>query len=313
MMKFGLDSYSFHLALAAGRYDIFRTLDWLENRGFSGLQININGPDGRFLGRDPSDLAHVRRVRTTLEQKGFFAEVGGGHASEPDTVARQLHLAADLGADTLRTVVGFDTSLAHTMDRTRRSLEASLPLARQLGVRIAVENHEDITAAELHELLESIDDPLLGICLDTGNDLVVYGDPLDGARLLAPRAMTTHLKDQKLVRVGATIYSVGVRLGTGDVDLPAILQVIKKESTLDRLLLQNCTGYSAPLNKHHRPDLHPVDRYSGIPSFATAAEARTAGFLLSPDDLTSTELTAAAIKQETEIEQDLSYVRSLIT
>ena len=133
-MKIGLDSFSFHIALAAGRYDLFRALDWMAELGFSGLQININGPAGRFLGCDPSDTAHLKRVRAALEQKGFFAEIGGGHATEPALVAAQLRLAAAIGADTLRTVVGYTTSMAHTIDLTAFDIDlAALRVAAALG------------------------------------------------------------------------------------------------------------------------------------------------------------------------------------
>lgn len=312
-MRLGLDSFSFQIALASGSYDLFRTLDWMAARGLSGLQININGPDGRFLGRDPSDVAHLKRVRSALEQKGFFAEIGGGYAIEPTTVERQLRLAAALGADTLRTVVGFDQSITHTIEQAKCTLENSLPLAQQLGVRIAVENHEDITAPELHQVLTQINDPMIGACLDTGNDLVVYGDPHAGARLLAPLAVSTHIKDQKIVRVGDTIYSVGVPLGTGDIDLRAILQVIVNDSTLDRILIQDTTGYSAALNKFNRADLLPTRDYVDVPNHATETELRAAGLLLSIDGLSPGELATLAQRQEQNIVQDLALVRSLLS
>lgn len=311
-MKIGIDTFSFHIALAAGEYDIFRTLDWLDDLGFAGLQININGPDGRFLGRDPSDLAHLKRVRAALEQKGFFAEIGGGHATQPAKVEAQLRLAAAIGADTLRTVVGYTTSMAHTIDLTQRSMLQNLPLARELGVRIAIENHEDITAGELRLLLDTINDPQIGTCLDTGNDLIVYGDPVDGARLLAPVAMTTHIKDHKLVRVGDTIQSVGVPLGTGDIDLPAILKVIAVDSPLDRILLQDTTGYSSRLNRFDRPDIHPTSDYADIPSYPDEPALRADNLFMQLDTLTPEELKQLAAQQNKNIEQDLSYLRGLL-
>lgn len=311
-MKIGLDSYSFHIALAAGRYDIFRTLDWMADLGLSGLQININGPDGRFLGRDPGDASQVKRVRAALEAKGFFSEIGGRRTA-PEMLRWQLQLCSDLGADVLRTLLVLQEDLPSTLSRTREDLEAILPFAESLGVRIALENHEDVTAAELRQLLDQVPHPHLGACIDTGNDLVVYGDPLEAARALVGRAVTTHVKDQKIVRVGDTIHSVGVRLGAGDVDLPAILEVICRQSGLDRILIQNCTGYSAPLNRHQRDDLHPSGDFSGVPGYAGRDELRRAGLLLDLDGLTPGELTELARRQEADIIRDLTYVRSLVT
>lgn len=311
-MKLGIDSYSFHLQLAAGRYDVFRTLDWVAAHRLAGIQLNINGPHGRFLGADPSDAAHVNRVRHRAAELGLFLEVGGAHITDAPLIAQQLHLAAALGADTLRTVVGYHDSLAATIARAQAAIDQLLPLARQLGVRIAIENHEDVTAGELRALLDAVDDPLIGACIDTGNDLVVYGDPLSAARQLAPHALSTHIKDQKLVRVGDTVHSVGVPLGSGDIDLPAILEVIRRETTLDRLLIQDTTGYSARLNPFHRPDLGPAGSTTAVLPRATPAELLAAGHPLQLDALTSAELGALAEKQEAQLERDIACISRLL-
>ncbi len=311
-MRLGLDSFSFHLALAAGAYDLFRTLDWMEAQGLSGLQININGPRGRFLSGEPTDASHLRRVRRALESKGFFTEIGGGHATDAALVARQLELAAAIGADVLRTVIGFHETIHATIERTRAAMEMVLPLAHRLGVRIAIENHEDVTAAELRQLIDALDDPFIGACLDTGNDLVVYGDPLAAARDLAPRAFTTHLKDHRLARVAGTVYSIGMPLGTGDIDLPPILDVIRRESALDRILIQDTTGYASVLNPFKRADLRPPHDYPGIPAYTTSAEAAQAGLILRLDDLPPHELITLAAQQEHHLLQDIALIRRLL-
>ncbi|TVQ18282.1 MAG: sugar phosphate isomerase/epimerase [Spirochaetaceae bacterium] len=310
-MKIGVDSYSFQIALAAGVYDVFRTIDSLGALGVSGIQININGPDGRFLGGEPTDGIHVRRVRRAIEAAGFFVEVGG-RSTRPDMLGWQLDLCAELGADVLRTLLVFEESLDATLERTERDLESSLPRARELGVTIALENHEDVTAAELLECLERIDDPYLAACLDTGNDLVLHGDPLDSARLLAPRAVTTHIKDQKLIRVAQTVYSVGVPLGLGDVDLPAILGAIARESSLDRVLVQDTTGYSVRLNPFGRTDLAAARGYDDLPAYDSPAALLADGLVLSLDDLAPEQLQKAAAAKADSIARDVEYVRAAL-
>lgn len=310
-MKVGIDSYSFHIQLAAGRYDVFRTLDWVAEHQLAGIQLNINGPRGRFLGADPTDTAHVDRVRRRAAELGLFLEVGGAHITDVPLIERQLHLAAALGADTLRTVVGFRDSIATTIDLASDAVALILPLARQLGVRIAIENHEDVTARELRTLLDTIADPVIGACIDTGNDLVVYGDPLTATRQLAPHAMSTHFKDHKLVRVGGTVHSVGVPLGSGDIDLVAILAVIHRETRLDRILIQDTTGYSAPLNPFNRPDLQSATDYPGIPAFANVAELVAAGYRLNLEGLPPDALAALAAQQDENLDHDMACIRRL--
>ena len=310
-MKIGLDSFSFHIALAAGEYDVFRTIDWMADLGFTGLQININGPNDKFLGADHSDTAHLKSVRAALEKNGFFSEIGGRRTS-PEMLRWQLQLCADLGADVLRTLVVLKDNLPATIEQSKRDMEAILPFAQSLGVKIALENHEDITAAELRLLLDLVPHPNLGACIDTGNDLVVYGDPLEAAEQLVSRAVSTHIKDHKLVRVGETIHSVGVPLGTGDIDLPAIMKVVVNDSPLDRLLIQDTTCYSSVLNKFKRPDIHPTSNYANAPTYADEPELQAAGLYLSLEGLSVKELKTLAKVQEQNIIQDLAYMSGLI-
>ncbi|MEZ5278073.1 MAG: TIM barrel protein [Opitutaceae bacterium] len=307
-MKIGIDTFSFHINQAAGDYDVFATLDLLEQWGLQGLQININGPNGRFLGGDPADRRHVQKVRRAIESRGFFVEVGGSGTCL-ERLEPQLRLAAALGADVLRTLLVFRESAAGTFERTRDEMQAVLPLARELGVRLAFENHEDVKAAELRTFLDGMEDPFVGACLDTGNDLVVYGDPMEAAVLLAPRAISTHIKDQKLIRVGEAVYSVGVPLGTGDLPLRNQLKEILGTGSLDRLLLQDTTGYSSRLNRFDRADLSPVSDYAGIPCFPDRDSAAAAGYLMGLEGLSVDRLREEAHRQHERIAEDIRNLR----
>lgn len=311
-MKLGIDTYSYHIALAAGEFDLFAALGRMEELGLEGLQININGPNGRFLGGDPTDRDHVRKVGRALAARGFFAEIGG-KGTAPAELEWQLRLAAELGADVLRTLLVFSEPLVVTFERTSRDLEAVLPLARELGVRIAFENHEDVTAGELRAFLDQVGDDQVGACCDTGNDLVVYGDPLDGARQLAPRAITTHIKDHQRIRVGGVVYSVGVPLGQGELPVARQVAEIVRNGSLDRLLLQDTTGYSSRLNPFERRDLHPGADEPVLPEFPDPVAAAASGYLLSLDSLDSGELRRIAGQTDERIRSDMHFLRRLLT
>ncbi|MFF1383617.1 sugar phosphate isomerase/epimerase family protein [Arthrobacter sp. NPDC058288] len=60
---------------------------------------------------------------------------------------------------------------------------------------MALENHADLHANEMLELLTTIDNPHLGICLDTPNNLRMFDDPALVVEALAPHAKAVHLKD----------------------------------------------------------------------------------------------------------------------
>ena len=308
-MRIGLDTYCYHIPLAAGAYDLFRLVDALPLMGIEGLQININGRNGRFLGANPEDFKHVKRVKEAFHRRGLFIEVGG-RSTLPDMIEWELDLCAGLGADTLRTTVTLKDTMEETFEAARHDLMAVMPRAHELGVRIALENHEDLTASELVSIIEAIDDNHVGVCLDTGNGLCVYEDPVETAMVLAPYAISSHIKDQRLVQVDRVIYSVGVRLGRGIIDLPRIIDIILERTVLDRLLIQDTTGYGVCLNPFNRK-LDTTNPFVDVPEM-TRQGLWEENLLLSIDGLGREELESLARTQLVNIEEDIAYLRRIL-
>ena len=80
-----------------------------------------------------------------------------------------------------------------------RSLEELTPVAKQYGVRIAIEviPNELSTPSALVELLESeIDASALGICMDVGHARMM-GDVVDAIETTSGHIITTHLHDNR--------------------------------------------------------------------------------------------------------------------
>ena len=75
------------------------------------------------------------------------------------------------------------------------SLRELTKVAEDHGIVLALENHIDLTADEMVEVVGSLDSPWLGVCLDTGNNLRLHEDPVVVAEKLAPFARATHIKD----------------------------------------------------------------------------------------------------------------------
>jgi len=59
---------------------------------------------------------------------------------------------------------------------------------------LAMENHIDLLADEMAEIITTVNSPWLGVCLDTGNNLRLFEDPVVVAKTLAPWARATHIK-----------------------------------------------------------------------------------------------------------------------
>jgi sugar phosphate isomerase/epimerase len=80
------------------------------------------------------------------------------------------------------------------------------------------------------ELMTEFDSPWLGVCLDTANNLRLFEDPVEVARLLAPWARATHVKDVHVRRGNPRDFSFwpSVPLGDGLVDIVEILRILRR-------------------------------------------------------------------------------------
>lgn len=136
-------------------------------------------------------------------------------SSDLATVERHIELCARMGITA--GVIHPGGAQVGTLDQWRRQGELRVEGFRHLaevaaghGVRIAVENTMDsgpdtraamgrrrygATIVELNELIDAVDAPNVGICLDTGHSNV-QGIPLDEAvRQCGPRLIALHVQD----------------------------------------------------------------------------------------------------------------------
>jgi len=185
-LRIGIDSYSYHRLLGdvrpgeeapARRFD---TRDVLER--------------ARELGVDAVSL-ETAFLDLPLPDTDLEVVLAWGHphglASEGglDDLLAWLDLAANMRCGLVRCVAGSP----RLRSRPVEGLRVAVARARELGVTLALENHADLRAAEIVDLLDCVEG--LAVCFDTANALRVGDDPHDAALLLAPRTRMVHLKD----------------------------------------------------------------------------------------------------------------------
>jgi sugar phosphate isomerase/epimerase len=113
-------------------------------------------------------------------------------------------------------------------EEARRTLARIEPVARRHRLRIAVENHKDLTAAELAALMEALSSEWVGVLYDTGNNLALLEDPAETLAALAPYALGVHLKDMALQPAEDGFLLSEVPLGTGIIDLPGTVDALRR-------------------------------------------------------------------------------------
>lgn len=245
-MKLAIDSYCYHRyfgEIYAGlqrdpgrRMTVWDFLKRARRLGVDGVSI-----EACFL--PPLAQAFLGRLRDTLDEYGFERVWAWGHPdglrSGTDVRAakdlvKHLGVARQLGANVMRIVGGSRRTRPDSWSLHKRRLVKMLrPLARAAGdhgVVMAIENHIDILADEMVDLITTIDSPWLGVCLDTANNLRLFEDPLAVAKALAPFARATHVKDVTALRGNPKEFSFwpSVPLGEGLVDVAGVLGYLKQ-------------------------------------------------------------------------------------
>jgi sugar phosphate isomerase/epimerase len=278
-MRLGLDGF----AIPPPARDAFGTLDFVREEGLDGYFF------GSVLALSPTlDAGYLGEVRARADELGLYVELGIGNANPArferfPTVAamgdgdyrrgferliRAGHamagpeLRVDLGGEAAR----FDPAVSWSgqLAATRGFLLSLAPLCRELGCRLDVETHADITTFELVRLIEDVGPDVLGVCLDTANVLCRAEDPLAAARRVAPYVHQTHVKDAVLYFVDDGLMRQSRPCGEGIIDWRVLLRALGEHSPDLALSIEDHKGLFAlriydPAWQALHPDLTAVE------------------------------------------------------
>jgi sugar phosphate isomerase/epimerase len=199
------------------------------------------------------DAEYIKKLRESIERSGLYLEgIVSLPKDEADTTRfkQELDTANHAGVKVVRTVClsgrRYETfrsaeQFAEFADRSWRSLQLAEPIARELKMQLAVENHKDWRIDEMLGWLKRLDSEFVGVCLDTGNSIALLEEPHEVVEAYAPWTMTTHLKDMDVAEYSAGFLLSEVPLGTGFLDLPRIVDTLRKTRPGVRLNLEMIT------------------------------------------------------------------------
>jgi len=188
-----------------------------------------------MMGELSSDRIDALRGRAADAGIGF---VLAGEKVNAESLRRDLHVAARLGAPTVRCILssvlcgdrrGFPGGWQAHLAACTSELEHVLPEAERLGVAIAVENHQDADSEDLLALCRRFESQYLGVTLDCGNPLAVMEDPVEFATRLGPFLRHAHLKDYTVHWAPNGFRLVRAALGEGVVDFPALFRLFEQQ------------------------------------------------------------------------------------
>lgn len=148
-----------------------------------------------------------------------------------------------MGAECLRT---YPLAPANGRDRREAAaadLRAAAPRAAAAGVTLLLENHEDLTATEVAEVLAAVDHESVRALFDYGNSAIFFEEPEESVRVLGRYSRSAHLKDHVALPAGAAGWAkprwLGVPLGEGNLPIVAMTQALQAAG-LARVCFENC-------------------------------------------------------------------------
>ncbi|PHP65215.1 endonuclease [Zhengella mangrovi] len=222
-MRLGLGSYAYRWSIGikdqvpAVPMTPFDVLDAVAGYGLDVVQYADNMPLDRL------SEAEQHRLHELAQDKGIALELGT-QCFDAGQVSDYLVIGQRIGARILRVALDAEDALIPVPDLAER-LRPLLEKARKAGIRIAIENHFNYPSPRMVDLLETVGDDTLGVCLDVANSICAGEWPEETVRLLAPYAINLHLKDYVITpdTNGVGFYIHGVPLGQGRAPIPWIL------------------------------------------------------------------------------------------
>lgn len=206
----------------------------VKEAGFEGVEMN-------------SHMDQDEVVRARDEVGLVIPSVCGAHhwdkpLSHPDPKVREeglealkqtLRDAKRYGASSVLLVpaiVNKEVSYADAYTRSQAEIRKAVPLAEELGVKIAVENvwnHFLLSPLEAARYVDEFNSPAVGWHFDVGN-IIIYGWPEQWVRILGRRIQKLHIKEFSRKRSEKEGLGTGfdVPLLEGDDDWPAVMKAL---------------------------------------------------------------------------------------
>ena len=246
-MKFGITQY-------AASADGTRFIEAAARLKLAGVEPYIADTSSEFLSLSPDQRAALKREAARHGVEIPSVCLGAFNVDSCVVEVEGFEKALRVTSDALQFTSGVGAKLMllctyvvshpdtpakkQNLMRVVREVE---PLARKLGVRIALET--PLSAEEVAEIVDTLQSELVGVYYDYGNALANRFDPAREIPVLGTRIFAIHAKDSIRGKLG------GLHLGAGDLNLQAAVAATRQIGYDDWILLETPGGdESATLN-----------------------------------------------------------------
>jgi sugar phosphate isomerase/epimerase len=237
-MKIGLGSYALAWSIGvAGNMpehpmDIYQFLDFAHDAGFDLVQIADNLPLSQFSENE------LHQIKEKTEALDIDIEVGT-RGMTIENVHKYLEISTILGSPILRVVID-QQGFVPDLSEIHRIIRELMPELEKRDIRLAIENHDRLKAAQFQEIVETANSTNIGICLDPVNSIGADEGFETVFNALAQHTFNFHLKDYMIQRkkhmMGFDIY--GAPAGQGRLNLPYIFSKLQSYGLCHSAILE---------------------------------------------------------------------------
>ena len=115
----------------------------------------------------------------------------------------------------------------------QKNIKESIPDIEKYGVKVLVENHQDVTVADIRELINMFGEGCIGVNWDTGNSYPSGETTSSFMQKIGSSIGNVHLKDYKIERSEMGYVMHRCALGDGIVDFQRFIPALKKDFCAD--------------------------------------------------------------------------------
>ena len=200
-------------------------IEFASENEYGGVEI----PFQRFypsLGRDELDNA-----RDELKSRGFYSLVDSDKSCDLPQIRALIPVAIAMRSKIIRIKTSGVLSCNRKQlpyswsDHVMNIINALKEIATEIraaGLKIAVENHQDVDSRDLLRIIDEVGDDVVGVNFDIGNAFATFEDPLAFAHRVGSRIINIHLKDYKIFRSNQGYRLARCAIGDGAVDFGSL-------------------------------------------------------------------------------------------
>lgn len=327
-MKLGVDNFS----LRFNDWDATQLLDYTHKIGLGVLHLSDLAPFKSL------EQGYLNEIKQHADHRNILIEIGMGSicptstsfsdakGSATEQLTQMLHIAAHFNSPAVRCFLGSKAD-RHTQTPLQTHIEATIatcqsvrPIALDLGIKIAIENHAgDLQGRELKTLIERAGPEFVGACIDSGNPLWVGESPFTTLDHLAPYILMSHIRDTALWAHPQGAAALWVPLGEGTIHIDQWAKQYINQCPNTNFTLE-IIGTLAPriVNYLHRdywnvyPDM-PAHEFARFLTHVVEGNAPTMPILTADWGNLTPEIRAAlGIEQQRQLESSARYCREVL-